>query len=207
MNRKANSSVLLEEVIPAKEYKSLIMEKGQTLRIVDVEGQQVMDLVAFNQQDPEEKLSMFWSNCFNGTWKLTQGHTLYTNRSNPMFTIVEDTVRLNSSAGAFCTEQSNFHRYGIHNLRNCADNLTQALAPHGIQRKDIDEACCFNIFMNVRFEPDGTFDYKEPTSKAGDHIDLRAEMDVLVGMSNCAQERNPCNAFNPTPLSITLFGA
>ncbi len=207
MARKGKGSVLLEEVLPAKGYKALAMKKGQTLRVVDVEGKQVMDFVAFNHLDPEEKLSMFWSNCFNGTWKLTQGHTLYTNRSNPMFTIVEDTVRMNSSAGAFCTEQADFHRYGIHNLANCADNLTRALAPHGIQRKDIDEACCLNIFMNVSFDPDGTFQIREPISKPGDHIDLRSEMDVLVGISNCPQERNPCNAYHPTPLSITLFAA
>ena len=92
MAQKGQGSLVLEEVIPAKAYKSLVMKKGQSLRIVDVEGQQVMDLVAFNHQDPEEKLSMFWSNCFNGTWKLTEGHILYTNRSNPIFTIVEDTV-------------------------------------------------------------------------------------------------------------------
>ncbi|MFQ5913644.1 MAG: DUF1989 domain-containing protein [Nitrospinota bacterium] len=205
MAQQAQGSVVLEEVIPAKGYKALTMEKGQVLRVVDVEGQQVLDFVAFNAQDPEEKLSMFWSNCFNRTWKLTEGHTLYTNRSNPMFFILKDTVRMNSSAGAFCTEQSDFFRYGIHDLANCADNLTQALAPHGIQRKDIDEACCLNIFMNVAFDPDGTFEIREPISKPGDHIDLRAEMNVLVGLSNCPQERNPCNAFRPTPLSITLY--
>lgn len=198
-------NVLLDEIIPARGYKALTIQKGQVFRVEDVEGKQVLDFVAFNLKNPEEKLSMFWSNCFNRTWKLKQGDTLYTNRSHTMFTILEDTVGLNSSAGAFCSEEADHFRYGIHDLPNCADNLTQALAPYGILRKDIDEGCCFNIFMNVAFDPDGTFEIREPTSKPGDHLDLRAEMDVLAGMSNCPQERNPCNAFNPTRLRIVLF--
>ena len=205
MTEEARGATVLDEVIPAKGYRALTMKKGQVLRVVDVEGQQVMDFVAFNNQDLEEKLSMFWSDCFNGTWKLTEGHTLYTNRSTPMFTILEDTVKMNYCGGAFCTEQANFFRYGEHNLPNCADNLTQAFAPHGILRKDIDEASCLNIFMNVAYDPDGTFEIREPVSKPGDHIDFRAEMDVVVGMSNCPQERNPCNAFKTTPLGITLY--
>jgi uncharacterized protein YcgI (DUF1989 family) len=207
MAQKDQGSVLMEEVIPAKGYKALVMKKGETLRIVDVEGLQVMDLVAFNHQNPEEKLSMVWSNMFNRTWNLTKGHTLYTGRSNPMFSVLEDTVGMNYCGGGFCTGQANFFRYEIPDLPNCADNLTQALAPHGILRKDIDEGCCFNIFMNIAFEADKTFEIREPISKPGDHMDLRAEMDVLVGMSNCPQERNPCNGFNPTPMSITLFDA
>ena len=198
-------SIVLNEVIPARGYRAIELKNGQVLRVTDIEGQQVMDLVAFNNADQDEKLSMFWSNCLNGTWMLTEGHTLYTNRSQPMFSVVNDTVRMNSSAGAFCTEQANFFRYGIHDLPNCADNLTQALTPYGIQRRDIDEACCLNIFMNVAFDAAGTFEIREPVSKAGDHIDLRAEMGLLVGMSNCPQERNPCNAFNPTPLGITVY--
>ena len=207
MAQEGNGSVVLEEVIPAKGYKALEMKKGQTLRIVDVEGKQVMDLVAFNHQDPEEKLSMVWSNMFNRTWNLTKGHTLYTGRSNPMFSVLEDTVGMNYCGGGFCTGQANFFRYGIPDIPNCADNLTQALAPHGIQRKDIDEGCCFNIFMHIAFDADKTFEIREPITKPGDYMNLRAEMDVVVGMSNCPQERNPCNGFNPTPMSITLFDA
>lgn len=205
MAQVSRGAVLVEEVIPARGYKALTMKKGQVLRVVDVEGQQVMDFVAFSSRDPEEKLSMVWSNMFNRTWNLTKGHTLYTSRSSPMFSILEDTVGMNYCGGGFCTEQANFFRYGTHGLPNCAENLTRALAPHGIQRKDIDEGCCYNIFMNVAHDPDGTFEIREPISKPGDYMDLRAEMDVLVGMSNCPQERNPCNAFRPTPLKIILY--
>lgn len=202
---KVDGKVKLEHVIPAREYYAVKMTRGQTLRVIDVDGQQVMDYVAFNSQDPAERLSMVWTNMFNRSWKITQGHTLYTNRGNAMFKIVEDTVRMNYSGGGFCTEQANRFRYGVAGTRNCADNLTKAFAPHGIPRKDIDEGSCFNIFMHVAYDPDGTFEIRAPISKPGDYIDLEAQMDALVGMSNCPQERNPCNAFNPTPMKIIVY--
>ncbi|MBI2370968.1 MAG: urea carboxylase-associated family protein [Deltaproteobacteria bacterium] len=202
---KVAGQVQLEHVIPAREYYALKMTRGQTLRVIDVEGQQVMDYVAFSLHDPTEKLSVIWTNMFNRSWKITKGHVLYTNRANAMFKIVEDTVRTNYSGGAFCTEQANHFRYGVSGTRNCADNLANAFAPHGIQRKDIDEGSCFNIFMHVAYDPDGTFEIRAPISKAGDYVDLEAQMDALVGMSCCPQERNPCNAFNPTPMKIILY--
>jgi uncharacterized protein YcgI (DUF1989 family) len=91
-------------------------------------------------------------------------------------------------------------------MRNCADNLTKAFKPHGIVREDFNFDCCFNVFMNLTFKPDGTMKLEEPLSKAGDYIDLRAEMDCLIAISNCPQDQNPCNGFNPTPLQIQVFG-
>ncbi len=79
------------------------------------------------------------------------------------------------------------------------------MAPHGLRRGDLDQAACFNIFMNVAFDPDGTCEIRKPRSRAGDHIDLRAEIDCLVAMSVCPQELNPCNAFNPTPMKVELY--
>jgi uncharacterized protein YcgI (DUF1989 family) len=196
--------VLLEHVIPAREFYALEMRSGQTLRVIDLEGQQVMDYVAFNAHDHLEKLSMVWTNVLNRTWKITRGHELYSNRAAPMFTIVEDTVQMNYSGGGFCTEEGNFVRYGVRGTRTCAGNLTRALAPYGIERKDLDEACCFNIFMNVAYDPDGTFEIRAPISRPGDYMDLEARMDVLVGMSCCPQDRNPGSAFNPTPMKIIL---
>jgi len=198
--------IFLEEVIPAREYTSLVLHRGEILRVIDLEGKQVADLVAFNATDKGEKLSCVYSNLLNGTWKLTKGHTLYSNRARPMFSIIEDKVGLHYSGGGFCSEEINFLRFNVRNTRNCADNLTLAFKPHGIQRQDFDFDCCFNIFMNLTFQPDGSMKLQEPLSKHGDYIDLKNEMDCIIAISNCPQDRNPCNGFNPTPLQIKVFG-
>ena len=198
--------IFLEEVIPAREYTSLVLHRGEILRVIDLEGKQVEDLVAFNATDKGEKLSCVYSNLLNGTWKLTKGHTLYSNRARPMFSIIEDKVGLHYSGGGFCSEEINLLRFKVRPTRNCADNLTLAFKPHGIQRQDFDFDCCFNIFMNLTFQPDGSMKLQEPLSKPGDYIDLKSEMDCIIAISNCPQDRNPCNGFNPTPLQIKVFG-
>lgn len=199
--------ILLEQVIPAREYTSFILHHGETLRVVDLEGKQVADLVALSNLDKKEKLSCVYSNLLNGTWKLTQGHILYSNRARPMFSILEDKVGLHYSGGGFCSEEINFFRYNVRSTRNCADNLTLAFKTSGIQREDFDFDCCFNIFLNLTFQPDGSVKLQEPLSKPGDYIDLKAEMDSIIAISNCPQDRNPCNGFNPTPLQIKVFSS
>ncbi|MBI3075518.1 MAG: urea carboxylase-associated family protein [Deltaproteobacteria bacterium] len=196
---------LQEIVLPAREYLALTLEPGQTLRVIDLEGKQVLDLVGFGP-DRAEKLSCLMSNLLNGTWRLMRGHVLYTNRCRPMLAIVEDTVGVHHSGGGFCSEESNFVRYGARGTRNCADNLTRALAPHGLTRAHLEYDACFNVFMNVPYAPDGSFAIQEPRSRPGDHLDLRAEMPCLLALSNCPQDRNPVNGFNPTPLKLVLFG-
>jgi hypothetical protein len=198
--------ILLDQIIPAREYASLILHQGGTLRVVDKEGKQVADLVALSVADKGEKLSCVYSNVLNGTWKLTKGHILYTNRARRMLSIVEDTVGLHYTGGGFCNQEINFIRYKDREMRNCADNLTRAFQAQGIRREDFDFDCCFNIFMNLTYQPDGSMRLQEPLSKAGDYIDLRAEIDCLIAISNCPQDRNPCNGFNPTPLQIQVFG-
>jgi hypothetical protein len=198
--------ILLDQIIPAREYASLILHQGGTLRVVDKEGKQVADLVALSVADKGEKLSCVYSNVLNGTWKLTKGHILYTNRARRMLSIVEDTVGLHYTGGGFCNQEINFIRYKDREMRNCADNLTRAFQAQGIRREDFDFDCCFNIFMNLTYQPDGSMRLQEPLSKAGDYIDLRAEIDCLIAISNCPQDRNPCNGFNPTPLQIQVLG-
>ena len=200
-----STKVILDQVIPEREYTSFMLHHGEILRVIDLEGKQVADLVALSAKDKSEKLSCVYSNILNGTWKLTKGHIIYTNRANPILSIIEDKVGLHYSGGGFCSEELNCIRYQIQNTRNCADNLAMAFKPYGIKRIDFDFDCCFNIFMNLTFQPDGSMKLQEPFSKANDYIDLKAEMDCIVAISNCPQDRNPCNGFKPTPLQILVF--
>jgi hypothetical protein len=102
-----------------------------------------------------------------------------------------------------CSEELNHIRYGVPATRNCRDNFAMALAPYGFSQRHIPNA--FVPFMRVEVGPDGTMEIKEPTTDAGDFYDLRAEMDLLVAISNCPQERNPCNGYNPTPTGIIIY--
>ena len=138
-------------------------------------------------------------------WMFTNTQGVSNITPNPMFSITEDRVGLHYSGGGFCTDEINYIRFKERNTRNCGDNLKMAYEPHGISRDDFDFDCCFNVFMNLTFQTGGAMKLKEPHSKPGDYIDLKAEMDSIVAISNCPQDRNPCNAFKPTPLKIQVF--
>jgi uncharacterized protein YcgI (DUF1989 family) len=163
----------------------------------------VPDLVCFNQQDLADHVNMGNSLLLNKRRELRRGNVLYSVVCNPMMTIVGYSNEECYSYGPMCSEELNHIRYGVPDTRNCRDNFARALAQWGIDRRQIPNA--FAPFMRVEVDADGTMEIKEPTSQAGDFYDLRAEMDLLVAVSNCPQERNPCNAFNPTPMGIILY--
>jgi uncharacterized protein YcgI (DUF1989 family) len=195
--------IVREWIIPAKEYSAFTMRRGQTLRFVDIEGKQVPDLVCFNEHDLSEHLNMGNSLLLNKRRELRQGDVLYSVICNPMMTIVGYSNEESYSYGPMCSEELNRIRYEVPRTRNCRDNFATALAPWGFNQRQIPNA--FVPFMRVEIEPDGTMEIKEPTSRSGDFYDLRAEMDLLVAVSNCPQERNPCNGFKPTPMGMIIY--
>lgn len=202
---RIDGQTLLDHVVPAKEFLSLRLMRRQTLRIIDIEGQQVMNLVFLAADDPEEALSSVWTKVINKTWKITKGHTLYSFRGNQMATITEDMVGLNHAGGTFCSEQANRLLYGVPFTRNCNDNIAHAFAKFGIDRRRIPETSHFSAFMNVSYDPDGTHEIRPPISKAGDYIDFETQMDLLVGLSCCPQERNPCNNYKAKPMKVIVY--
>jgi uncharacterized protein YcgI (DUF1989 family) len=196
-------TIVQEWIVPAKEYSAFMIRQGQTLRFVDIEGKQVPDLVCFNEQDLAEDLNMGNSLLLNKRRELREGNALYSVICNPMMTIAGYSNEESYAYGPMCSEELNRIRYGVPGTRNCRDNFALALAPYGFNRRQIPNA--FVPFMRVEVEPDGSMEIKEPTSRPGDFYDLRAEMDLLVAVSNCPQERNPCNAFKPTPMGIMIY--
>lgn len=202
---QVSGKVLKDEIIPAREYTAFTLRWGDFLRIMDVEGKQVPDLICFNSKNLEEKVNYENTKLLNETYNPTVGHIYYSDDCTPMMTVIADTVRIHYPSGAFCSEELNLRRYGIPHTRNCRDNLAMAVAPWGIPKHELPGA--FGVFMNVAYHPGGRFEIVEPTSKPGDYIDLRAEMDLLVAISNCPQEHNPCNGFNPTPLRLIVYEA
>lgn len=195
--------VVEERVIPARGEWSGIIRRGNVVRVVDLEGRQVIDFLCYNAANPEERYNAADTMKYAGTIFLTKGCALYSDLGRKLMTIVEDTVGRHDTIGGCCSAASNAFRYGIQGTPNCRDNFLKALGRIGLGKKDI--VANLNIFMNVPVQPDGAMGIVEGWSNPGDFIDLQAEMDVLVAMSNCPQEHNPCNAYKPTPVKMIVY--
>jgi urea carboxylase-associated protein 1 len=205
MGNVETRKVVRDEIVEARGRTGFTVEAGQTVRIVDLEGQQVADVVCFVKDDPAEKLSVHNTALVQGTIYAAKGHVLFSDRCRPLMRIEDDTCGRHDLIAGSCSEGTNRYRYGVAGTPNCRSNFEQALRPFRIPLEEVPYS--FNVFMNVPVEADGRMAIREPTSRAGDHVDLRAEVDLIVAISNCPQERNPCNAFTPTPLRVLVYGA
>jgi hypothetical protein len=198
-------ALLTDEILEPRGRTAFAMAAGETLRIVDLEGQQVADLVCFSRVDTSEKISVHVTAMVQGTIYLGTGHSLLSDRCRKLMTITADRCGRHDLLAGSCNEGTNRFRYGVADTPNCRSNLEQALEPFGIPLREIPYS--FNVFMNVGLEPDGRIATRAPLSKPGDYIDLRAEMDLIVGISNCPSDQGPCNGYNPTRLRISTFAA
>ena len=173
------------------------LAKGASLTVIDPEGSQVSDLLAYNAQDVREVISNGRTFDYEETLHLSTGNRLWSNRSNPMLSIVEDTVRRHDFLLTPCSTATFEHFYPdkpVH--RGCFGNLAEALEPYGIGPDDIPTA--FNVFMNVPVDGEsGLIAVKPPVSKAGDRIVLRAEMDLIIGLTACSAYDPNGGSFKP----------
>lgn len=183
---------------------ALPVATGSVLRIAQVEGGQVADLISFSSSDVRERLSMFHSRSANSSWRLSTGDVLMSTRRRPLWTIVEDTVGENYCGGGYCNPRVNLRRYGTAGAATCEGNLVSALGAWGITRYDFDPDVCFNVFMNVGYDEDGTWEIRETPALPGDSISLRSECDQLVGLSNCPQILSAVNARDLKSLVLSV---
>ena len=195
--------VLRDETIAPAAHFAAELRKGQVLRIVDMEGQQVADLIAFNSQNKSEMLSVMNTINLNKQVFPRVGYVLYSDEANAMLTIIADTCGVHDMLAGACSRFTNQRRYGVKETRNCRDNLAEAVKPYGIGWKDVPFN--MNVFMNCPIGTDGNWSIQVPRSKAGDYIDFRAEMDVIAAFSNCPQIYNACNAFRLKPLRAIIY--
>jgi len=181
------------------------IERGQTLRIVDLEGKQAVDFLCYNADDPDDRYAAADTMKINETGIfLTTGTVLYSVGLTPLFTITADTCGKHDTIGGCCSNKLNAFRYGAAPGPNCRDNFLAELAKYGMGPKDM--AANINFFMYVPVGPDGDMDMGPSISKPGDYVDLRAETDVLAVISNCPQINNPVNDYNPTPIRVIVSG-
>lgn len=179
-----------------------LLGRGRTLKIIDPRGEQVSDLTAFAQGDPSEWLSSGRTIDYANTIYLTAGHLLYSNRSRPMFTIVEDTVGRHDFLLTPCSPDTFRLLYDFHGYHpSCFENLSKSLAPFGVTPDMIPTT--FNAFMNVVVLPTGELRIDPPPSRPGDYILLRAEMDLIVGVTACSAEKSNNYSFKPIDLEIS----
>lgn len=196
--------VIDDRVLPAGAEWAGVVRTGEVLRIVDLEGRQAVDVLCYAAADPSERYNAADSMKVAGTIFLTAGHGLYSDLGRRLMTIVADTCGRHDTIGGCCSAESNRLRYGVEGTPNCRDNFLRALAPFGLGKKDL--VANLNFFMNVPVGPDGAMAIADGWSKPGDYVDLRAELDVLVAVSNCPQVYNPCNGGRPTPIRLVIYG-
>ncbi len=202
-------AAVYDHVIPAGEPWLHLLRKGQVLRILDLEGNQAVDTLFYNAADPAERYSATDTIREQGNIYLTTGTVLLSDQGNPMLTIVADTCGRHDTLGGACAAESNQVRYALEKrpMHNCRDNYLLALAESGYAMGKRDLTCNINFFMNVPVTPSGGLSFEDGISEAGKYVELRAEMDVLVLVSNCPQLNNPCNAYNPTPARMLIWDA
>ncbi|APG60521.1 DUF1989 domain-containing protein [Christiangramia salexigens] len=172
------------------------IRKGQKLKVIDPKGEQVSDMVLFNAADTREKISSGKTLDFEESILISKGDFLWSNRSNKMMEILEDTNGRNDFLLAPCSPETFKIMYNNEEYHpSCFENLYTNLAKFDIEPDDIPTA--FNIFMNVQFQQDGKLSVDPPLSKAGDHVLFEAKMDLIVGLTACSAEDSNGGSFKP----------
>lgn len=194
--------------IGAGDYYIGIVKAGQTLRLLDLEGNQAADTLFFSAANPVERYSATDTIREQGNVYLTAGSVIRSNENNPMLEIVADTCGRHDTLGGACSSESNTVRYDLEKrcMHSCRDSWMLAVAEHpeyGIRKQDITHN--INFFMNVPVTAEGGLTFEDGISGAGKYVELTALMDVVILISNCPQLNNPCNGYNPTPVELLVW--
>jgi urea carboxylase-associated protein 1 len=195
-------------LIKAGDYWIDTLRRGQVLRIVDVEGNQAADTLFFNAGDVADRYSAVDTIREQGNVYLSCGSKLLSTSGQVLACIVADTVGRHDTLGGACASESNTVRYDLEKrtMHSCRDSFVLAVAEHdalGLGKRDLTHN--INFFMNVPVTADGGLTFADGLSGPGQYVEMRAEMDVIVLISNCPQLNNPCNAYNPTPLEVLIW--
>jgi uncharacterized protein len=198
-----------DEVLPAGKGWSHVVRAGQVFRIVDLEGNQAVDTLFYSAADPSERYSAVDTIREQGGIYLTTGTPLLSSEGNVLLRIIADTCGRHDTLGGACAAESNQVRYAIEKkyMHNCRDNFLLELAKYGQGMTKRDLPSNINFFMNVPVTPEGGLSFEDGVSAPGRYVEMRAEQDVLVLISNCPQLNNPCNAYNPTPVRLLVWDA
>lgn len=194
-----------DHLIPAEKPFSTVIRKGQTVRIEDTYGQQAIDTLFYSASDYSERYSSQDTMREQNAAYISTGTRIMSNDGRVMLRMTADSCgRHDTSAGA-CSCESNTVRFGhgTKYLHACRDNFVAEVARYGMGKRDVPSN--INFFMNVPISPSGAVTIVDGISAPGDYVELKAEMDVLMVISNCPQINNPCNGFDPTPIRVLVW--
>ncbi len=198
---------IYQEEIPAGEPWIYELRKGQVLRIVDLKGNQAVDTLFYDAHDYSNRYSAQDTIRAQRNLYLTTGTQLISTNGSVMLTIVADTCGRHDTLGGACANESNMVRYDIskRHMHACRASFLKAIAAwdHGMSKRDLTSN--INFFMNVPVTPEGGLTFEDGISEPGKYVELRAEMGVLVLISNCPQLNNPCNGYDPTPVEVLIW--
>jgi urea carboxylase-associated protein 1 len=191
--------------IAAERPWSGVVKRGQTLRIVDSEGQQAVDALLYCADDTAERYSTQDTLRTQGSAYVELGTRLISNRGRVMARITADTCGRHDSSAGCCSCESNAVRFGEETKYQhaCRENFILELSKYGMAKRDI--VANLNFFMNVPIDPDGNFTVVDGISAPGNYVDVTMDLDVIFVISNCPQVNNPCNGFNPTPIRVIVW--
>ena len=186
-----------------------VIKKGQTFRIVDLEGNQAVDTLFYDAHDYADRYSFQDTIREQGNLYLTTGSRLMSSMGNVMLTIIADTCGRHDTVGGACATESNMVRYALEkrHMHACRQSFLAAVLKYDPAFEKRDIANNINFFMNVPVTPEGKLTFEDGVSAPGKYVEMRAERDVLGLISNCPQLNNPCNAYNPTPIQVLIWEA
>jgi urea carboxylase-associated protein 1 len=198
------SNLVYARDVPAEAPWSHIIRRGQTLRIIDSEGQQAVDALLYCAESPAERYSAQDTLRMQRSAYVGLGTALVSNKGRVMARITADSCGQHDTSAGCCSCESNAVRFGEHTKYQhaCRENFILELSRHGLTKRDI--VANLNFFMNVPIDASGNFTVVDGISGPGNYVDITAEMDVLFVISNCPQINNPCNGFNPTPIRVQI---
>jgi uncharacterized protein len=202
MKSEVDGQIIFDHVVPARTPWSRVIKAGHILRIVDLEGQQAVDFLCYNATDPSDRYSATNTLKVQGNTYVGKGTTLYSDSCAPLLTIIRDSVGRHDTVYGCCSNHNNLLRYGVHTTESCYSNFLSELEKHGLDKSAV--VSNVNFFMQVPIMEDGSAGVAADVSVPGSYVELRAEQDVLVVLSNCPQMHNPCNAYNPTPVIVSV---
>ena len=205
-DRKLEEAVY-DVTVYAGEGKMLPLRKGQVLRLIDVEGNQSGDVQIYNAHDTAERYSAPNTITAQRNTMIEVGTVIRSNDDNPMLTVIADTCGEHDTLGSGCSAEGNVVRYTdkTRYMHSCCDTFVRTLEDFGMSKRD--QVCNLNFFTKVILDDKGRLEFADGISGPGKYIEMRADMDVLFLLSDCAQLNNPCNDYNPTPIRMVVFDA
>ena len=193
---------MYENIVDAKSSWSGIVTKGQRLKIIDLEGQQAVDFLCYNNNDLSDRYSATNTVKVQGNVYVGLGSILYSDSGTPLLEVVEDTIGRHDTVYGCCSNPNNMLRYGVETTESCYTNFEAELAKLGMGKDAIVPNV--NWFMSVPVLEDGSAGVNNVVQQPNSYVTLLAKTDTLAVLSNCPQMHNPCNGYNPTPVKVEI---